>query len=71
METKLMETSIYNAYVIEGDTVPGKVDGKTKRDFLSFTLHLAHKLVGDDRKTSDRRETPHCCQQHPIPPRSH
>ena len=47
VETKPMETSIYNAYVIEGDTVPHKVDGKTKRDFLSFKLDLAHQLIGD------------------------
>ena len=47
VETKLMETSIYNAYVIEGDTVSHKVDCKSKRDFLSFELDLAHQLVGD------------------------
>ena len=47
VETRLMETSIYNAYVIRGDRVPHKVDGKTKQDFLSFKLDLAHQLVGD------------------------
>ena len=47
VETKLMATSIYIAYVIEGDTVSHKVDGKTKRDFLSFKLNLAHQLVRD------------------------
>ena len=47
LETKLMKTSIYNAYVIEGDTVSHKVHSKTKRDFLSFKLDLAHQLVGD------------------------
>ena len=47
VETKLMETSIYNAYVIRGDRVPHKVDGKTKQDFLSFRLDLTHQLVRD------------------------
>ena len=42
VETKLVETSIYSAYVIKGDIVPHKVNGKTKQDFLLFKLDLAH-----------------------------
>ena len=45
MEIKLTEMSIYNAYVIEGATVPHKVDGKTKQDFLLFKIDLASQLI--------------------------
>ena len=44
VETKLMETSLYNAYVIEGHAIDHKVGNVVKRDFLSFRLDLAHKL---------------------------
>ena len=44
VETKLMETSLYNAYVIEGHAIDHKV-GNVKRDFLSLRLDLAHELV--------------------------
>ena len=45
VETKLIETSLYNAYVIEGHTIDHKVGYVVKRSFLSFRLDLAHKLV--------------------------
>ena len=47
IETKLMEVSIYNAYVIEDAVKPHKVGGKVVRDFLQFKLDLAHQLIGD------------------------
>ena len=45
IERKLMETSLYNAYVIEGHVIDHKVDNVIKRDFLSFRLDLVHQLV--------------------------
>ena len=45
VETKLMETSLYNAYVIEGHAINHKVGNVVKCNFLSFRLDLAHKLV--------------------------
>ena len=45
VETKLMETSLYNAYVIEGHAINHKAGNVVKRDFLSFRQDLAHKLV--------------------------
>ena len=45
MDTKLMETSLYNAYVIKGHAINHKVGNVVKRDFLSFRLDLAHKLA--------------------------
>ena len=45
VETKLMETSLYNAYVIEGHVIDHKVGNVMKRDFLSFRLDLAHQLI--------------------------
>ena len=45
VETKLMETSLYNAYVIEGHAIDHKVGNVDERDFLSFRLDPAHKLV--------------------------
>ena len=44
VETKLMETCLYNAYIIEGHAI-SHTAGNVKRDFLSFRLDLAHKLV--------------------------
>ena len=45
MDTKLMETSLYNAYVIKGHAINHKVGNVVKHDFLSFRLDLAHKLA--------------------------
>ena len=45
VETKLMETSLYNVYVIEGHAINHKVGNVVKCNFLSFGLDLAHKLV--------------------------
>ena len=39
-----METCLYNAYIIEGHAI-SHTAGNVKRDFLSFRLDLAHKLV--------------------------
>ena len=47
VERKLLETSMYNAYVLEGHIVEHNPPGKTKRDYLSFKLDLAHELIGD------------------------
>ena len=47
IETKLMETAIYNAYVLEGEVTDHKVQGQTKRDLLSFKMDLAHELIGN------------------------
>ena len=40
-----METSLYKAYIAEGHAINHKVGNVVKRDFLSFWLDLAHKLV--------------------------
>ena len=44
VERKLMEISLYNSYVIEGEVVD-----HSKRDFLSYKLDLIHQLIGDNR----------------------
>ena len=40
-----METSLYKAYIAEGHAINHKVRNVVKRDFLSFWLDLAHRLV--------------------------
>ena len=40
VETKLMETSLCNIYIIEGYVIDHKVGNVVKRDFLSFRLDL-------------------------------
>ena len=45
VETKLMETCLYNAYIIEGHAIDHKVGNVVKCNFLSFRLDLAQKLV--------------------------
>ena len=45
IEQKMTETSVYNAYVIEGSVID-----HSKRDFLSFKLDLIHGLIGDNFK---------------------
>lgn len=57
IERKLMEASIYNAYILEGCISSHQVEGQRKRDLLSFRLDLAHQLVGewrDPRKKAGR-----------------
>ncbi|XP_052263387.1 piggyBac transposable element-derived protein 4-like [Dreissena polymorpha] len=49
IERKLLELSVYNAYIIEGTIRDQKVPGKRKRDMMSFKLDLAHALVGTSR----------------------
>ena len=44
-ETKLMETAIYKAYVLEGEVTEHKVQGQSKHDLLSFKMDLAHELM--------------------------
>ena len=56
METQLKETSFYNADVIEGDAAPHNVNGKTKRDFLSFKLDPVLQLVGNWYEKGIRQE---------------
>ena len=46
IERKLLELSVYNAYIIEGTTMDHNVPGKRKRDLQAFKLDLAHALVG-------------------------
>ena len=55
IELKLMEVSMYNAFVIEDAVKPHKVDGKVKRDYLDFRLDLAHELIGDFYKPKHSR----------------
>ena len=49
IERKLLELSVYNAYIIEGTTMDHNAPGKRKRDLQSFRLDLAHALVGTNR----------------------
>ena len=56
VETKLMETSIYNTYVIEGDTVSHKVDGKTKQAFCPSNSTLLISLSGITTRKDLRQE---------------
>ena len=42
-----METSIFNAYVIEVDNKGRDSQGRPLRDFLSFKLDFVHELAGD------------------------
>ena len=54
IESKMLETSLFNAYVIEGHVID-HTNGK--RDFLSFKLDLIHQLIGEnnvDRPTPGR-----------------
>ena len=45
-ERKSLMTSLYNAYVIEGDFENHRPLGHRKRDFASFCMDVAHQLVG-------------------------
>ena len=49
IERKLLELSIYNAYVLEGSVIKHKQPGKRKRELLGFKLDLAHELIGQVR----------------------
>ena len=49
IERKLLELSVYNAYIIEGTLRDHNHPGKRKRDLQSFRLDLAHALVGTNR----------------------
>jgi len=40
-----METSLYNAYVIEGHAIDHKAGNVVKHDFLLLRLELVHNLV--------------------------
>ena len=55
IESKLMEVSMYNAFVIEDSVNPHKVGGKVVRDFLAFKLDLAHQLIGDFYSNVERK----------------
>lgn len=49
IERKLLELSIYNAYVLEGSVIKHERPGKRKRDLLKFKPDLAHELIGQRR----------------------